>query len=71
MSNDCNHVCRLVIAWMCKGYCPNYRECQLITKEINYQQMCICLDNGIMFNTGHYPKVNEIKKQVIKGKEKI
>jgi hypothetical protein len=25
--------------------------------------MVICLDNMVMFNTGHYPKANEIKKQ--------
>jgi hypothetical protein len=25
--------------------------------------MVICLDNAVMFNTGHYPNENEIKKQ--------
>jgi hypothetical protein len=25
--------------------------------------MIICLDNAVMFNTGHYPNENEIKKQ--------
>jgi hypothetical protein len=61
--NDCKHVCRLVIAWMCKGYCPNYRICQLIKPEPNYPQMCTCLDNMVMFNTGHYPKEHEVHPQ--------
>jgi len=63
MPNDCAHVCRLVVAWMCKGYCPNYRICHLIKPEKpNYSQMCICLDNMVMFNTGHYPKEYEVKR---------
>ena len=53
--NDPMHICRLVKAWMC-WYCPNIRECQLISNEINYRQMAICLDNMVMFNTGHFPK---------------
>jgi hypothetical protein len=63
--NDCEHLARLVFAWMCKGYCPNYRSCQLMNgmNRLNYPQMCICMDNGVMFNTGHYPNADEIKKQ--------
>lgn len=61
--NDANGVVKYVINWMCKGYCPHYRICQLIKPTPNHQQMIICLDNAVMFNTGHYPNENEIKKQ--------
>ena len=61
--NDANEVVKYVINWMCKGYCSNYRICQLMKPTPNHQQMCICLDNMVMFNTGHYPNENEIKKQ--------
>jgi hypothetical protein len=57
MSNDCKHVCKLVVAWMCE-YCPNVVMCQLRLNrgELNHAQMCICLDNGVMFNTNNFPK---------------
>lgn len=61
--NDAKDIVKYVINWMCKGYCPNYRICQLIKRTPNHRQMVICLDNMVMFNTGHYPKEHEVHPQ--------
>ena len=71
MANDQKHVCKLVVSWMCE-YCPTVIKCQskLHKGEMNYKQMCICIDNMVMFNTGHFPNENEINERSDKNVQK-
>lgn len=65
MVYDQKHVCKLVVSWMCE-YCPTVIKCQskLHKGEMNYKQMCICIDNGVVTTTGHFPNEDYFNKQL-------